>query len=134
MEQIIKFIAYDGKEFEDEDECFKYEWKQKMKDPNMKKHLKIYDCNKKEIINWSLEIIEEVYFVQLLTLEGMKFFYDWCNKYDIESPFYSDNLENKKFLGLWGWEPFDWLGGWSHIDTVKNDIDRLIQELNEKND
>jgi len=132
MEKVIKFIAYDGKAFENENDCFNYEWEQKIKNVNMKEHLKIYDDNKKEITNWSFDTIEQVVFVHFLTLEGMKFFYDWSNEFEIESPFCPYDLENEKWLGFWGWEPFNWWGGWCHLDTIKNNIDELIKELKEK--
>jgi hypothetical protein len=48
MQEVIKYVADDGTEFEDEDECLDYERKTLLADFS-NKGLRAFDCNKKEL-------------------------------------------------------------------------------------
>ena len=48
MQEVIKYVADDGTEFEDEDECLDYERKTLLTDFSYR-GLRAFDCNKKEL-------------------------------------------------------------------------------------
>lgn len=128
MEQIIKYIAFDGKEFEDEDKCVDYEWKHNIKDI-LPKHLQIYNQETEEITDVHFPDVDKVYTVNIKTLDGLKFFHQWSDDCGVESPFSKADFEDETKLGVWAWEPFHWTGGWCHLTKMKNSIDKLIEKL-----
>lgn len=128
MEQIIKYVAFDGKEFDDEDDCFNYEWLPKATEM-MNEHFTLYDKCKEKIETIHFNDIDGVFFVNIKTLEGLQFFHKWSDDYGVESPFCRGDYEDESKLGIWGWEPLGWGGGWCHLTKMKNSIDELIEEL-----
>lgn len=128
MEKIIKYVAFDGKEFDNEDDCFNYEWSPQITEM-MNKHFTLYNQNKEKIEVIKFGDIDKVFFVNIKTLAGLQFFHKWSDDCGVESPFYEKNYEDESELGIWGWEPFPCLGGWCHLTEMKNSIDELIEEL-----
>ena len=128
MEQIIKYVAFDGKEFDDEDDCFNYEWLPKVTEM-MNGHFTLYNECKEKIETIKFNNIDDVFFVNIKTLTGLQFFHQWSYDYGAESPFSKHDFEDESKLGIWGWEPFNWCGGWCHLTKMKNSIDELIEEL-----
>ena len=128
MEQIIKYVAFDGKEFENEDKCVDYEWKHKIKDI-FPEHLQVYDNNFEENTDVCFSEADSVHAVNIKTLDGLKFFHQWSDDYGVESPFSRADFEDETKLGIWSWEPFSWTGGWVHLEEFKNKIDELMNKI-----
>ena len=129
MKKVSYYEADDGTKFEDERECFDYEFKQKIKDI-MGKDLKLFNENREEITDCSFESVYDAFAIQVLTIKGAKFLVEWANEYGVESPFDSWDIENKDedLLGTWVYDAFD-RGGWTHLDKFKREVDELYFSL-----
>ena len=128
MKTVLYYVADDGTRFDDENECFNYEFEQKLK--NVVEDLKLFDENYKEITNYTFDSIYDAFAVQVLTIEGAKFLVQWAEEQGTEAPFDSWDIENKDedLLGIWAYEVLG-QGGWTHLDKLKRRVDELYFAL-----
>lgn len=129
MKEICYYLADDGTKFDTEKECLDYEFEQKMKNI-VGKDLRLFDSNRKEITNYTFDSIYDAFAVQVLTIEGAKFLEMWSDEYGAEKPFDSWDIEtqDEDLLGTWAYDVFD-LGGWTHLDKFKREVDELYFAL-----
>lgn len=123
------YIADDGTKFEEEKDCFNYEFQQEIKDI-IGKDLKLFDKNYKEIKNYTFDSVNDAYAVQVRTIKGAKFFVKWSDDYGVEAPFDLSDIENKDedLLGVWAFDVL-YQGGWIHLDKFKREVDELYFAL-----
>lgn len=114
MTEITKYIADDGKEFDNEDDCLEYE-----KGIEIKKAygFKAYDRQGKEIfpkdyISDINDFIYDVYFIKVENIKGWEEFEELCND-EFDTYFY-DGLDEISETGLYfkdevfdGWMSWD---------------------------
>ena len=127
MREVCYWEADDGTEFENERDCFNYEFNQKIKDM-IGKDLRIFDDKYKEITNCTYESVYNAFGFQVLTIEGAKFLVKWSDGY--EMPFKSWDIKDKGegLLGIWVYEALGY-GGWLHLDEFKREVDGLYALL-----
>lgn len=84
MEVITKYVANDGIEFDDEDECLEYELKVKVKNIY---GFTIYDCNGKEIKPTDYRdldcFIDEARYIKITDIKGWDAFSELCEENDV---------------------------------------------------
>lgn len=129
MKEICYYVADDGTKFDEERDCFNYEFKQKTKDI-IGKDLKLFDQNYKEITNHTFDSVNDAYAIQVRTIRGAKFFVEWSEDYGVEAPFSLWDIENQNedLLGVWAFDVLS-LGGWTHLDAFKRKVDELYFAL-----
>ena len=118
MKEITKYIANDGKEFEDEDECRDYERK-----IMVIKGFIGYDCNGKILdpkdycfYDW----INEICYLRITDITGWNKFEEYCNN---EEVFFDQGLENISENGLYFFD--EDLGRWSSWDELYSKLDAI---------
>ena len=129
MKEVSYWLADDGTRFEEERECFEYEFKQKAQ-TLVGKELKLFNDKREEITDYDFNSIYDAFAVQVLTIEGARFLVDWAYDYGVESPFSHWDIGNQDedLLGAWVYDAFD-RGGWTHLDKFKREIDELYFAL-----
>ena len=129
MKEIHYYVADDGTKFNEEKECFNYEFNQKIKGI-VNTDLKMFDENYEKITNYTYDSISEAYAIQVLTIKGAEFLVNWADEWGIETPFDSWDIKNKDedLLGTWVYDALDY-GGWTHLDKLKRKVDELYFSL-----
>ena len=129
MREVIYYEADDGTRFEEERDCFNYEFKQKIENI-VGNGLKMFDANRKEIAEYTYDSIYDAFAIQVLTIEGAKFVVAWADDYKTEAPFDEYDIEDKDedLLGVWVYDAFG-RGGWTHLDKLRRDVDELYFAL-----
>lgn len=112
MEKKIIYIAYDGEQFNSEEDCAKYE--QNMGFYRFKKDFSLYDKSKKPILNDEVWNSEDICFIRIINpSEELKVYLEKrfreCNLY---SPWVYEGLEFKDDLYFWDEYYSCWLS-WS---------------------
>ena len=91
----VLYIADDGKEFEDEYECEKYEEIQKAKEQGFFDQIRALDSRYREIkLGDDLEdILQDTMYVKFDSLEAADYFNDQLYEYGLETIGYTTNLK-----------------------------------------
>ena len=129
MKEVCYWVADDGTKFEEEKECFNYEWRQKYQ-KIQNNGLKIFDRSHAEIVDWNFDVVYDVFAVLVSTLEGAKFFVEWSKDYGVEAPFsnYDIEMEDEDLLGIWVYDALDY-GGWTHLDKIYKEVNELYHKF-----
>ena len=129
MKTVCYYVADDGTKFEEESECFNYEFKQKVKD-KIGKDFRLFNEDYEEITDCTLDSIYDAPAIQVFTIEGANFIVEWSKEYGVEPPFDSWDIKNKDedLLGTWVYDVFG-LGDWTHLDLLKRKVDELYFTL-----
>ena len=129
MQEICYWVADDGTKFDEEKDCFNYEFKQKIKDI-ISKDLKLFNENNEEITDCNFDSVYDAFAVQVLTVKGAKFLVKWSEDCEVEAPFDSYDIDNKDedLLGTWAYDVLE-RGGWTHLDKFKRKVDELYFAL-----
>jgi hypothetical protein len=118
MIQHITYIAEDGTEFSNEDECLDYEHDLRMK--SVEEQLRMYD-EKGE----PTKELEKAFYVEIDTKEAGEFINEWGCQEDITHPFEDMKVQTGRFFYTDG-------GHWRNFDTELSYF-REIEEIFNKN-
>lgn len=126
MTEITKYIADDGKEFDDEDDCLDYERGIKIKDIY---GFKTYDQYGKEIfpkdyISDMNDFIYDVYFIKVTNIKGWEEFENLC--YDEFDTCFYDGLEEISETGLYFKDDDSCWTNWDHEYEKLREIRKKI--------
>ena len=124
MEKIVKYVAFDGTEFDYEEDCADYEFEVKAKE--CIEYFTLYDRNRKPIkFCADNEIFNHIYYIVIKNEKAFSFLDDWMNDcgyyYTIGKSAYNQNIEN--CVGLWMWDEQE--EGWKHWETEMSKMREL---------
>jgi hypothetical protein len=116
METIVKYVAFDGAEFDYEEDCVNYEFEVKAKE--YVEHFTLYDYNRKPIkFCADGQILEHTNYIVVKTEKAVSFLDDWMIDYGCYSTIGKSadlaDIENR--VGLWMWD--DVKETWKHWET-----------------
>lgn len=116
MEKIVKYVAFDGTEFDDEDECLDYELETEAKE--YIEHFALYDHNRKPIKFYADDqVLEHTNYIVVKSEKAVSFLDDWMIDYGCYSTIGKAadlaGIENR--VGLWMWSEVE--ETWVHWET-----------------
>lgn len=116
MEKIVKYVAFDGTEFDDEEDCADYEFEVKAKE--YIDCFALYDYERKPIkFSADGSIINRVCYIAVKSEKAVSFLDDWMIYYGCYSTIGKSadlaNIENR--VGLWMWNEIK--ETWEHWET-----------------
>ena len=80
MTEYTTYVAFDGSEFDDEDDCVAYE--RKLQAVDYEGEIFFYDINRKPIPLY-VEDLDDVYFINIKTKKAGRWFIDRCDDYGL---------------------------------------------------
>lgn len=113
MTEYTTYVAFDGVEFEDEDDCRAYE--RKLQAVDYEGEIFFYDINRKPI-SLHVEDLDDVYFVNIETEKAFKWFLDRCVDGGATHPWYYNARRTEPFPKT-GFFWYDDNGDWHHWQT-----------------
>lgn len=113
MTEYITYVAFDGSEFDDEDDCLAYE--RTMKATDYEDEIFFYDSNRKPV-PLNVEDLDDVYFVNIETEKASKWFLDRCRDSGATHPWTYDARRAEPFPKT-GFFWYDDNGDWRHWQT-----------------
>ena len=124
MEKIVKYVAFDGTEFDCEEDCANYELETKAKD--YIEYFTLYDYDRKPIkFCADDEILADVFYIVIKDEKAISFLDDWMIDYGchftIGKSAYNQNIKN--CVGLWMWDEQE--EGWKHWETEMSKMREL---------
>lgn len=122
MKEMIYYLAFDGKKFDEEDDCIQYEWQ--LKYEKVKNDLKLYKEDYKET-KFDYRDAGDLYGIKCSSLEAMNFIVEWFMDYGTELPFNSHDAENEENLGIWYWKIRHYPASWYHLDKELAELNEL---------
>lgn len=116
MEKIVKYVAFDGTEFDDEDECLDYEFETKAKEYT--EYFALYNRDRKPIKFCADDrTLEYTNYIVVKTEKVVSFLDDWMIDYGCYSTIGKAAdlacIENR--IGLWMWDEEEEI--WKHWET-----------------
>lgn len=119
------YIANDGTQFDDEDECIKHELNENVADIVANNELLIFGSNNKMIhindLNFYKEF-EKACYIVIKTERAYNYLSDFCAYYGFDCPYISN--DNYKRSYYYDFDNYDW-------DEIKDRVSELKQELME---
>ena len=124
MEKIVKYVAFDGTEFDYEEDCADYEFEVKAKE--CIEYFTLYDRNRKPIkFCADDEVLCDVFYIVIKDEKAFSFLDDWmidCGCYStIGRSAYNQNIKN--YVGLWMWDEQE--EDWKHWETEMSKMREL---------
>lgn len=118
MYKEIKFVAFDGTKFDDEEECIVYEAEKKLKPFTDTKQLQFFDEDKNPLSVTDEYFNDKIVYLVATTYEAASMFEEVSNIIDLSTPF--DRYGRYKIsMGSWCYD-----NGWvSYEDMRKKFID-----------
>ena len=113
MTEYTTYVAFDGSEFDDEDDCLAYE--RTMRATDYEGELFFYDSNRKPL-PLDVEDLDNVYFVNILTEKASAWFLDRCRDCGSTHPWIYDSHRKEEFPKT-GFFWYDDNGDWRHWQT-----------------
>jgi hypothetical protein len=119
MTEYTTYVAFDGSEFDDEDDCLAYE--RTMKATDYEKEIFFYGINR-EPVPLNVEDLDDVYFVNIKTEKAKEWFVDRCYDSGSVHPWSYDPYRREEFpmTGFFWFDTYD--DTWHHWQT---EIERL---------
>lgn len=116
MEKIVKYVAFDGTEFDYEEDCVDYEFETKAKE--YVEHFTLYDYNRKPIkFCADGRVIDRTCYIVIKDEKVVSFLDDWMIDYGcyctISKSADLADIENR--VGLWMWNEIREI--WEHWET-----------------
>lgn len=116
MEKIVKYVAFDGTEFDDEEDCADYEFEVRAKE--YLEYFALYDHERKPIkFCADSRVIDRTNYIIVKTEEVVSFLDDWMIDYGCYSTIGKSadlaDIENR--VGLWMWNEMK--ETWEHWET-----------------
>ena len=124
MEKIVKYVAFDGTEFDYEEDCANYELETKAKE--YIEYFTLYDYDRKPIkFCTDDQILGDVFYIVIKDEKAFSFPDDWmidCGCYStIGRSAYKQNIKN--YVGLWMWDKQK--EDWKHWETEMSKMREL---------
>ena len=124
MEIITKYVAFDGTEFDCEEDCVNYEFETKAK--KCIEYFTLYDRNRKPIkFCADDEVLGDVFYIVIKDEKAFSFLDDWmidCGFYSTSGrSAYNQNIKN--YVGLWMWDEQE--EDWKHWETEMSKMREL---------
>lgn len=124
MEAITIYVAFDGAQFDNEEDCANYELETKAKD--YIEYFTLYDYDRKPIkFCADDEILADVFYIVIKDEKAISFLDDWMIDYGchftIGKSAYNQNIKN--CVGLWMWDEQE--EGWKHWETEMSKMREL---------
>lgn len=101
MTEKIIYIANDGKEFDNENDCLNYEFEQSIKDFTVK----IWDENKNPLAFNSQLNLEKIWYIKIEHPQQAKILDDLHEQAGLYTPF--NGNYNRNLIGLWWYNEMD---------------------------
>ena len=124
MEKIVKYVAFDGTEFDYEEDCANYELETKAKE--YIEYFTLYDYERKPIkFCADDEILGDVFYIIIKDEKAISFLDDWM----IDNCCYetigtvADRLNIESSIGLWIWDDKEYT--WKHWETEMSKMREL---------
>ena len=116
MEKVVKYVAFDGTEFDYEEDCADYELETKAKE--YIEYFALYDCDRKPIkFCADGRVIERTCYIIIKDEKAVSFLDDWMIDYGccytIGRSANREDIENR--VGLWMWDEKE--ETWKHWET-----------------
>ena len=124
MEKIVKYVAFDGTEFDYEEDCANYELETKAKE--CIEYFTLYDRNRKPIkFCADAEIFADAMYIIIKDEKAFSFLDDLMVDYGYYSTIgksaYNQNIKN--YVGLWMWDEQE--EDWKHWETEMSKMREL---------
>lgn len=124
MEKIVKYVAFDGMEFDCEEDCANYELETKAKE--YIEYFTLYGYDRKPIKFCADDgILGDVFYIIIKDEKTVSFLDDWmiaCGCYStISKSAYNQNIKN--CVGLWMWDEDE--EDWKHWETEMSKMREL---------
>lgn len=131
MKEVTYWEADDGTQFEYEDECREYEWKQKVEENEDRFFL--LDSGKDKLDPYDTASYDDTYFIYIPNKSSAKVLYDIWDS-DITGVYPPDFLSNYDLTpGLWAFD--DTCDEWFHlgerIAELQDIADKCMEKINE---
>jgi hypothetical protein len=116
MEKVVKYVAFDGAEFDYEDDCLDYELETRAKE--YLEYFALYDCDRKPIkFCADDQVLDRTCYIIVKAEKAVSFLDDWMIDYGrcrtIGKSADRENIENR--VGLWMWDEKEEI--WKHWET-----------------
>lgn len=116
MEKITKYVAFDGTEFDYEEDCAEYEFLESAKE--YANSFSLYDIARKPLeISYNEEALNKTGFIIIKEVKAIPFLDNWmidnCCYDTIGKSADREDIEN--CVGLWMWDEKE--GTWKHWET-----------------
>ena len=129
MTEYTTYVAFDGEEFDDEDDCLAYE--RKLQATNFKGEIFFYDINRKPV---PLDIgdLDDVYFVNIETERACQWFVDRCHDCGSTHPWSYNPYRKEEFplTGFFYYSDEEWHHWQTEIEKLNaiRDYFQLFEE------
>ena len=124
MEKIITYVAFDGTQFDDEDECVEYEFLESAKEyPD---GFALYNEAREPIkISFNEDALNETKFVIIKEARAVPFLDNWMidNYFDETIGRVVNRLNIENCIGLWIWDSEEYT--WKHWETEMSKMREL---------
>ena len=116
MEKIVKYVAFDGTEFDYEEDCVDYEFEEKAKE--YLECFALYDCERKPVkFCADSRVLDHTCYIIVKDEKAVPFLDDWMIDYGcrhtIGKSANREDIENR--VGLWMWDEIE--ETWVHWET-----------------
>ena len=124
MEKIIKYVAFDGTEFDYEEDCVDYELETKAKEYT--EYFTLYDYDRKPIkFCADGRVLDHTTYIIVKDEKAVSFLDDWMNDYGCHRTIGKcadrENIVNR--IGLWMWDEKEDV--WVHWETEMSKMREL---------
>lgn len=124
MEKIITYVAFDGTQFDDEDECVEHEFLENAKE--YANSFTLYNEAREPIkISFNIAALDKTKFIIIKEEKAVPFLDDWM----IDNCCYetigtvADRLNIESSIGLWIWDDKEYT--WKHWETEMSKMREL---------
>lgn len=124
MEKIITYVAFDGTQFDDEDECVEHEFLESAKE--YADSFTLYNEAREPIkISFNIDALDKTKFIIIKEEKAIPFLDDWM----IDNCCYEtigtvvDRLNIESGIGLWIWDDKEYT--WKHWETEMSKMREL---------
>ena len=116
MEKIVKYVAFDGVEFDDEEDCANYEFETKAKE--YIEYFALYDHDRKPIeFCADDQVLDHTCYIVIKNEKVVSFLDDWMIDYGCYNTIgkVADLASIENRVGLWMWDDVE--ETWVHWET-----------------
>lgn len=118
------YIANDGKEFEDEEECFKYEQNLLYGDVIKNNELQMFDYDKHETTK-----VEQCFYLKCDSIKACELFIELCDRFGAYTPFIEGTYGNGTYtVGIGTWYYDEDYDRWISLEDLEDKI-KEIKEI-----
>ena len=124
MEKIIKYVAFDGTEFDYEEDCAEYEFLTDAKEYS--DSFSLYDAERNPLkISYNVETLRKTVFVIVKEARAVPFLDDWMIDNGLRETIgrVANRLDIENCIGLWIWNSEK--DTWRHWETEMSEMREL---------